>query len=258
VRSTYVAAAMYLDAVLRCIRVLAASLTTESTHYVPYCLARAAMEAGSQAFWLLEPGIGARRRVARFMLLRASEARHQAEQVSITDPGAGSLYGETPMQATDLAVSLGLPCEFRPYKRRYGGQWWCEGEKLPGYTERNKALEAAMFTAGAYSIYSAALHAEWPAVTGNWEELILACPCGRRARSVAKVASDCWAQASWWLHGPAGGQRRAGMSRGHCVTVPEVIALAPVISVAGCERARRHVTPGGAGRRPRHACWCLP
>jgi hypothetical protein len=48
--------------------------------------------------------------------------------------------------------------------------------------------------------------------------------------------------------------RRAGMSRGHCVTVPEVIALAPVISVAGCGRARRHVTPGGAGRRPRHAC----
>ena len=43
------AAALYLEAVLQCMRALAASLTTETTHYVPYCLARAAMEAGSQA-----------------------------------------------------------------------------------------------------------------------------------------------------------------------------------------------------------------
>jgi hypothetical protein len=71
-------------------------------------------------------------------------------------------------------VSLGLDCQYSAHKGRYGGQWWCEGERLPGYTERNRMLEAAMFTPCAYSIYSAALHAEWQAVTGSWQEIILA------------------------------------------------------------------------------------
>jgi hypothetical protein len=31
---------------------MAAALTIHTTHYVPYCLARAAMEAGSQALWV--------------------------------------------------------------------------------------------------------------------------------------------------------------------------------------------------------------
>jgi hypothetical protein len=114
VRSVYVAAALYLELVLQSLRALAASLTTDSTHYVPNCLARAATEAGSQAFWLLEPGIGARRRVARFMLIRASGARYRAEQVRLTDPkGAGS-YGETPELAADFAASLGLSCTTGP------------------------------------------------------------------------------------------------------------------------------------------------
>jgi len=172
VRSAYTAAALYLEAVLQCMRALAACLTTETTPYVPYCLARAAMEAGSQALWLLEPGIGARRRVGRFMLIRASGARYRAEQVGMTDPGAAGLYGEIPQRAAELATSLGLECEYRP-RGKHRGEWWCEGERLPGYTERNRVLEQAMFTTGAYSIYSGALHAEWHAVIGNWEELVM-------------------------------------------------------------------------------------
>lgn len=65
---------MFVSAVLPCMRAMAASITVDTTHYVPDSLAHAAMGAGSQAFWLLEPGIGARRRVARFMLIRASSA----------------------------------------------------------------------------------------------------------------------------------------------------------------------------------------
>jgi hypothetical protein len=172
VRAVYTAAALYLEMVLQSLRALRASLSTDSTPYVPYCLARAAMEAGSQALWLLEPGIGARRRVARFMLIRASGAQHRAEEAAktgIADPNA-----ETPERAAALAASLGLECEYRKHKGRYGGAWWCEGEKLPGYTERNKMLEGAMFTSGVYSIYSAAVHAEWHAVAGNWQEAIQA------------------------------------------------------------------------------------
>lgn len=151
-------------------RALAASLTIDTTRYVPYCLARAAMEAGSQAHWLLEPGIGPHRRVIRFMLLRASGARHYADEARKT--GSAGPYGETPEQAAELAASLGLECRYRPRGPDRG--WWCEGDKLPGYGERNRALENAMLSPGAYSIYSAALHAEWHAVTGSWEEITLA------------------------------------------------------------------------------------
>lgn len=52
VRAVYVAAALYLESVLPCLRPLAAAVTINGTHYVPYCLARAAMEAGSQAWRL--------------------------------------------------------------------------------------------------------------------------------------------------------------------------------------------------------------
>jgi hypothetical protein len=172
VRAVYTAAALYLEAVLQCMRAMAAALTPDTTHYVPNCLARAAMEAGSQAFWLLEPGIGARRRVTRFMLIRASGARHRAEQVNLTNPDAATLYGETPEQAAGLAAGLGLRCEYRP-KGKHRGEWWCEDQKLPGYTERNRMLENAMFTAAAYAIYSGALHAEWNSVIDNWEQVKL-------------------------------------------------------------------------------------
>jgi hypothetical protein len=93
VSSVYVAAAMFLEAMLQCMRAMATSVTIDTTHYFPDCLARAAMEAGSQAFWLLEPGIGARGRVARFMLIRASGARRRAEEVARTDPGQVRSYG---------------------------------------------------------------------------------------------------------------------------------------------------------------------
>jgi len=73
------------------------------------------MEAGSQAFWLMEPGIGARRRVARFMLIRASGAQRRAEEVARTDPGHVSSYGETPEQAAALAAHYGLGCEYHQY-----------------------------------------------------------------------------------------------------------------------------------------------
>jgi hypothetical protein len=171
VRSVYIAAAMYLEAVLQCMRATADSITTDTTHYVPDCLARAAMEAGSQAFWLLEAGIGARRRVGRFMLLRASGAQRLAEEVARTDPGGASMSGETPERAAALAAHYGLVCEYVQHRKRRGGEWWCEGEKLPGYTERNLMLEEAMDTPAAYSIYSAAMHADWHSIAGNWMEV---------------------------------------------------------------------------------------
>jgi hypothetical protein len=57
-----------------------------------------------------------------------------------------------------------------------------EGEELPGYSARDRLLEAAMLTPAAYSIYSAALHADWHSIIGNWME---ARDCSRWAASRA-------------------------------------------------------------------------
>lgn len=58
IRTVYVGAALYPDTILRCIQGLADGLTRQTTPYVVNALARAAMEAGAQLWWLLEPGIG--------------------------------------------------------------------------------------------------------------------------------------------------------------------------------------------------------
>ena len=97
VRTVYAGGALYLDTILRCIQAMAGALTAESTPYVMNALARAAMEAGAQLWWLLQPGIGVRRRVARFWLIRASGARYLDDTVQIIDPAAPpGTYGETP------------------------------------------------------------------------------------------------------------------------------------------------------------------
>jgi hypothetical protein len=72
-----------------------------------------------------------------------------------------------------LAAHFGLTCEYRRHRGGRGGEWWCEDERLPGYTERNRLLEDAMQTPAACSIYSAALHADWHSIAGNWTEVTM-------------------------------------------------------------------------------------
>jgi hypothetical protein len=97
VRTLFAGGAMYLHTILDCVRAIAATLALDTTPYVTETLARAAMEAGAVLWWLLEPGIAVRRRVARFWLIRASGAERLAEAVALADPGAApGVYGETP------------------------------------------------------------------------------------------------------------------------------------------------------------------
>jgi hypothetical protein len=84
---------------------------------------------------------------------------------------AGVLYGETLQKAAAFAAHYGLACDYR--RRGRVGEWWCEGEKLPGYTKRNLLLKEAMLTPAAYSIYSAASHADWHSITANWAEVTM-------------------------------------------------------------------------------------
>jgi len=152
IRTVYAGAALYLDTILRCIQGLADTLTPQTTPYVVNAIARAAMEAGAQLWWLLEPGVGARRRVARSWLARASGARYLDDTVHKIDPAAPpGTYGETPAMVRAAIDGLGLSYSERQLRN---GKWSrsCEGETLPGYTARATAFEAAVSMSAAYSI----------------------------------------------------------------------------------------------------------
>ncbi len=137
------------------------------------------MEAGAVLWWLLEPGLGARLRVIRFWLVRASGARNLDTSVRKVDPSATpGVYGQTPDSVRQDMADLGLVLEEKetPRDNKVTGakwsvwSWSCEGEKLPGYSDRARAFQAEMQSLGAYAIYSAASHAEWHAVIAGWRQ----------------------------------------------------------------------------------------
>jgi hypothetical protein len=179
VRTTYAGGALYVDIIMRCLCALGDALSPETTPYVLEAQARAAMEAGAVLWWLLEPKIGVRRRVARFWLIRASGARYLDTSVKKVDPKAPTgVYGETPEAVRQAMADLGLILEEKQtlHKNKITGaqwstwRWSCETERLPSYTERARAFEAAVQGYGAYGIYSAAAHAEWHAVIAGWRQ----------------------------------------------------------------------------------------
>jgi hypothetical protein len=164
VRTTYAAAAFLLDAVLQCLRAMGGALTVEATPYVTNCLARSALEAGSQAWWLLEPGLGAQRRVARFLLIRAGSARRMQETATILGHVPRD-YGETVEAVRQYAADLGIDL----VSVDGGKRWVCGLDELPGYTARARDFERALKALGSYSIYSGSAHAEWHAVISGWQ-----------------------------------------------------------------------------------------
>ena len=179
VRTMYAAGALYLDTIMRCLRALGDALSPATTPYVLEAQARAAMEARAVLWWLLEPGLAARRRVIRFWLIRASGARYLDTSARKVDPKAlPGVYGQTPESVRQDMADLGLVLEEKETPRKNkitGAQWstwsWsCEGEKLPGYSDRARAFEAEVQSFGAYGIYSAAAHAEWHAVIAGWRQ----------------------------------------------------------------------------------------
>ena len=150
---------MFVFAALDCLSAMAHSVTLLTTAYVPNVQARAAMEAGSQAWWLLEPGIGARRRVIRSVLIRAQSARFLGQAVRKVDPALTVTgYGEDPPAVLQYASGAGLAYICNDTRVE------CEGEILPGYTRRATEFESAVEVGAAYKIYSGAAHAELYAV----------------------------------------------------------------------------------------------
>ncbi len=163
VQTAYAAAAIFLLTATDCLRAMADSVNVLTTTYTSGVLARAVMEPGAQAWWLLEGGIGARRRVIRSVLIRACSARWLGKAVTAADPaGKPSDYGEDQATVQAYATALGLSYTCNSKKTE------CEGELLPGYTNRATEFEKAVGVGAAYSIYSGAAHAELYAVMQGW------------------------------------------------------------------------------------------
>jgi hypothetical protein len=119
---------------------------------------RAALEAGSVAWWLLDEGLTARQRVCRMQLLRRNSAREYARSVQEV--------GDDPAVAGKETVAA-IEAECRDLRLAVFTQKGdeLEGETRLGYTARVKTLTEELGYQGAYSIYSGVAHAE---LAGVW------------------------------------------------------------------------------------------
>jgi hypothetical protein len=105
VRIAYTAAQAFIYAATDCLEALADSTNLRSTIYLPHVIARAAMEAGSQAWWLLDPEIAARSRVIRSVLMREASAKYLEKAAQELDPvnGHAASYSEDPAMVASYA-----------------------------------------------------------------------------------------------------------------------------------------------------------
>jgi hypothetical protein len=127
----------------------------------PTVIARSAMEIGSAAWWLMEPGIGARRRTCRQLVLSLISARRAAQvagELRADEARAEGLAQEGRVLAlmADLAISPPAGPSYKPV---------IEGESFPEATDLTAAMLKPCYpglagTRSFYRSYSAVLHGQ--------------------------------------------------------------------------------------------------
>lgn len=131
--TVYTAAAMLIAAVLEHVDGVLVSLVVNlASTLVIDTMTRAALEAASQAWWLTDPAIGARARVAHLYVLRrrsAAHLEHTAGKMGVTlTPGMGAQVKDIDFFYRD---QLGLAEDLGPK----GGWKGSENQELHGSTE---------------------------------------------------------------------------------------------------------------------------
>jgi len=98
---------------------------------------RAALEAGSVAWWLLEENLSARERVCRMQLLRRNSAREYAKSIKEIgeDPAVAGKETVAGIEAECRALGLGAFTQ-------QGNE--LEGQTRPGCTARVKGMTAGL------------------------------------------------------------------------------------------------------------------
>ena len=133
--------------------------------------ARAALEAAAQAWWLLEPRVGGRTRVARLYVLRRSSAGRLEQTARNMGLPAAAGYGAQAQELDDFYQGeLGLTPMLSPK-----GNWTgCENQLPFTYTTRVKAFMEQIGqdpAAGPYAYYCGASHAELWRIQYSYDEV---------------------------------------------------------------------------------------
>ncbi len=136
-----------------------AILDPKATSYTADVVCRAVLESSSLA-WLLEPAIGADKRLARCLAYRMGSAQRTLNAINHLGLGlqeVRSEYGELPDDVADQIARLGLT-----YNKGPQGRPICDGETCPSYTERVAALVGRVWPQQRmpYALLSAVSHSQ--------------------------------------------------------------------------------------------------
>jgi hypothetical protein len=133
--------------------------------------ARAALEAAAQAWWLLEPGLGGRARVARLYVLRRSSAGRLEQTAGKMGLPTAVGYGAQVQELDDFYQGeLGLT----PMLSSKGNWIGCENQVPFDYTKRVQTFMEQIGqdpAAGPYAYYCGASHAELWRIQYSYEEV---------------------------------------------------------------------------------------
>lgn len=127
----YAVAGVYIKSAAEYLKAAESALPSSLTSLPIEIFARTALETSSISRWLLEDGLGARRRVSRMFLIRlhgATELGKAVQELGVENDGAR--LGENVDQVIGAASKLGLELQLTELSAK------CEGEVLPGPTTR--------------------------------------------------------------------------------------------------------------------------
>lgn len=164
-RTVWAFAKMNCDAIVDFCAGVADTLGPPARVWSPTVIARAATEAASQVWWIMEAGIDGHTRAVRLYLAHRRSADHlarAAQELGVTDPLSN--YGSDTHQLDSDAVALGIPTAIAQGR----GPLQSESQVLPNYTERARAFLAAAGVPGAYRVHSASSHVELFALLGGY------------------------------------------------------------------------------------------
>jgi hypothetical protein len=155
VRTSYAMANAGTTALLDQLTALSRLATQETPALASTVIARSAVEIGSGIWWLMEPGIGVRRRVSRY-LAEELESMERAKQVveRLGLPPELRDYLDGPNQVRKKIADLGLVAGGGRYQPIVGGE-----SRPDATTLTSEHLSALLDTSKiVYNVYSAVTH----------------------------------------------------------------------------------------------------
>lgn len=205
VRTAYTVAVTNYSAALEHAQTIVTLMSGQFTAVPASVLVRSLVEVASQAWWLLEPGIGHVNRVRRVLALRYRSATEgeKAAQADAIPLDEYHLYTETKAQVEEHAQELGLELpgvdNSKPWR-----VYFCGSERLPTHGYRVRQMLKDIDVPSVYNIFSGYTHGE---LFTLWREFELAAigtqQLGRNPMINEQSFRNAMGIASYALHPPA-------------------------------------------------------